>query len=360
MHRLLRQLILGRPRPPSDEVKNILVIRRNGIGDMVCALPVLRALKRGFPLCRITVLADRENAAIARFCEAVDEVLVFPLRPRLFRGRSWEAWRVGRELRKRKFDLVLGVSGSFSRLLARLVYGTGAPKRVGTISPERAPDPFYFTHCRIRPSGSRLHQVLTGVELLQTIGVDCDPDAIQLHLPQDEIAGAKRWLQSEIDPARPMVWLHLSNRRPESRWNAESFGRLAARLVEQTEACVVLARQKGDTVGGPELITGLPPRRAAWFENSSFVKFAAALSQARAVVCGDGGVMHLGAALGCRVVVLFSATEPEIWRPWGPDHLVLRRGPDVNMIGVDEVFDAVRDALADRRSRTALPAKVPR
>lgn len=348
IRRITKRLLFGTPRPASRDIRSILVIRRNGIGDMICALPLIRGLKRAHPQARLTVLADPANAAVARCCEAVDEVLVFPLGAPLFGGRTWQAWNTARCLRKRRFDLAVGVSGSFSRLLAQMIYGTGAGIRAGTLPPERVAEPFYYSHYRVRYDRSRTHQILTGAEILASMGIDCDPAAIQINLPASETNDAKAWFKSNLDPARPIVWLHLSNRRPESRWAPTNFKELALQLIERTDASVVLARAPGDPDFERSFFESLPRDRAAWFENESFLKFAAALSQARVVVCGDGGVMHLGAAVGSTVVALFSATEPEIWRPWGKAHVVLKRGDSVDLIPVADVLPAVVECLKSK------------
>jgi ADP-heptose:LPS heptosyltransferase len=345
IRRITKQLLFGTPRPPSRAIQNILVIRRNGIGDMLCAFPLLRALRKAHPAARLTVLADPANAEAARCCEAVDEVLVFPLRPRLVSGRTWEAWRTARELRKRRYDAVIGVSGSFSRLLAQMVYGTGAGIRAGTLPPERVAEPFYYSHYRVRYDASRTHQILAGAEILKSMGIDCDPNAIELRVSDAEAEWARAWIAAKLDASKPIVWLHLSNRRAESRWEASRFRELAHRLVNATDAGIVLARAPDDPHFQPSEFESLPTDRAAWFETGSFKQLAAGLARSQVAVCGDGGVMHLGAAVGTRVVAMFSGTEPEIWRPWGASHIVLRRGEDVDLISADEVFRAVVEFL---------------
>ncbi|MBV9463688.1 MAG: glycosyltransferase family 9 protein [Verrucomicrobiae bacterium] len=352
VRRFLRQLIYGRPRPPSHRIDRILAIRRNGIGDMVCALPVLRGLKKAYPRASLTVLASRENAEIARCCEAVDRVLVYPLGGGLpLRGRTWQSWRTAKALRRMKFDIVVGISGSFSRLLAVMVYGTGAGKRVGTIPPELASDPFYYTHFRIRPPGSRLHQIETGLEILQALGIQGDPDAIGFRPPDADLTAMDEWLRSKFAGGsghEPIVWLHISNNRPESRWDPKRFKKLAERLLSETNANLVIARAGRDRKAPVLPFRKILGDRATWFENPSLLQFAAALSRAKVVVCGDGGVMHLGAAVGSRVVALFSGTEPEIWRPRGREHVVLKRGETANQISVDEVYQAVARQLRSK------------
>jgi hypothetical protein len=61
----LLALAYGKPRsvPVQSAPRKILVIRRNGIGDMICALPLLRHLRAAFPLARLDVLAGARSCA---------------------------------------------------------------------------------------------------------------------------------------------------------------------------------------------------------------------------------------------------------------------------------------------------------
>ena len=64
-----------RPQPGSSGPR-ILVIRRNRLGDMLCTLPLLHALRSHFPQAHIAVACDSPGAPAARACQAVNDVIV--------------------------------------------------------------------------------------------------------------------------------------------------------------------------------------------------------------------------------------------------------------------------------------------
>lgn len=47
-----------------EEIKKILFLRHDGVGDMVLSTPLFRALKKNFPDARLTVLASERNYGI--------------------------------------------------------------------------------------------------------------------------------------------------------------------------------------------------------------------------------------------------------------------------------------------------------
>jgi heptosyltransferase-3 len=51
--------------------------------------------------------------------------------------------------------------------------------------------------------------------------------------------------------------------------------------------------------------------------------------------------MHFSTAVGTPTVGLFGKTNPENWAPWGVGHVALRRGPQADLISVDEVYQAL-------------------
>jgi ADP-heptose:LPS heptosyltransferase len=76
----------------------------------------------------------------------------------------------------------------------------------------------------------------------------------------------------------------------------------------------------------------------------------AALSVADRAICPDGGAMHLAAALGKPVVVLFGDSPVKRWRPWGvPNRVVRPESKDLAELPLEPVLGAFRE-LQDLRS----------
>lgn len=94
--------------PPSDTA-DILVLRPDEIGDMVLALPLLRALRLRYPRARLSLVAQGAPGRLAMELGLADEWIPLkggrPYLPVL--QSAWRAWLLARSLRGRRFGLVL-------------------------------------------------------------------------------------------------------------------------------------------------------------------------------------------------------------------------------------------------------------
>jgi heptosyltransferase III len=97
----------------------ILVIRRDNIGDLVCATPLLAALRARYPQAHIAALVNSYNAGVLAGNPAVDAVHAYTKLKHRNRGESWlgtllHRFRVLRELRKlQRGDRMRNLDGAF-------------------------------------------------------------------------------------------------------------------------------------------------------------------------------------------------------------------------------------------------------
>ena len=66
----------GPPTVPKDG--RILAIRLSALGDIVFALPALRALRAARPQAHLAWLVEDRHAALLRNHPAIDELLIYP------------------------------------------------------------------------------------------------------------------------------------------------------------------------------------------------------------------------------------------------------------------------------------------
>ena len=97
--------------------KNILIIRRDNIGDLLCVTPSIRALKHTYPDCSITILVNSYNRDVVANNSDIDHIEVYTKAKHKANGISlftvfFEKIKMILRLRKSKFDYVIIASAS--------------------------------------------------------------------------------------------------------------------------------------------------------------------------------------------------------------------------------------------------------
>src|SRR4030043_1822687 len=114
-------LLLRKTKTPSkSEVRKILFLRYDRIGDMVLSTAPLKALRRVYPHARITVLASERNYEILDHNPSVDEILIY-------KGIPWFI----REIRPRGDDLVIDPFLTYELRQAFMTCLAGGKYRIG-------------------------------------------------------------------------------------------------------------------------------------------------------------------------------------------------------------------------------------
>ena len=330
MRRALLRLAYGRPRSrgafDAAAARRILLIRRNGIGDMICALPLMRSVRAAFPAARIEVLASSTNAAVARSARVADEVLVYPPRSGLHRNKYANLFRVARELRSRDYDLVVAITGGHSTFLASIAYASGAAWRAGYV-PVRGEPHFAYT-LPVDPPPEDDHQVLRCLRLLDPLGAA--PGPIDLGFDPGDAARA---YATGIAGGR-FVLYNASATRPWNAWPAERVAELAAELNAKGLRTIV-----SGIAADRAVLERLKPKVAAVLEPPSIHHFAALAERSVFVMSGDGGAVHVAAAMKKPTFVLYPRRgSPRLWAPYGVPSAYVQSAGDVADIATADVL----------------------
>ncbi len=295
----------------------IVVLRALGLGDLLTAVPALRALRRAFPDARITLAGP---AALAALLPAglVDEWC--DTRPLA----ALDADLIGA-------DLAVNLHGRGPQSTAVLV--ATAPRRLvsyGVTSTWREDE----------------HEVHRWCRLLTEAGMPADPGELDLEIP-------------DVEPlAREAVLVHPGAAQPSRRWPVQRWAEVARRLQRLGPVLVTGSAGERSRAEAVTAAAGLPAQ--ACVAGATDVRGLAALvGHARLLVSADTGVAHLATALRTPSVVLFGPTSPRLWGP-PPDrsrHRVLWAGhtgdnfagrvdPGLLELTAEQVVDSAQGLLA--------------
>jgi len=142
-------------------------------------------------------------------------------------------------------------------------------------------------------------------------------------------------------------------------WEDDKFARLCDRITEELEYKVVFTGSKGH--GSIERIRSMMTVPSINLEGQTTLRDLAYLySLSGLLITTDSGPMHIAAAMNTPTVALFGPTDPSRTGPYGKGHIVVRKEMPcspcflkkcdtkrcMKEIGVDEVFEAVRESIS--------------
>jgi len=337
----------GRALPGFDpaQVRRVLVIRNDNIGDVLCTTPALAALRRRSPTAHVAILVASYSREALAGNPDVDEVLAYTKHKHRADGRRLAAWRelarVFAGVRARRYDVAVAMRAHFTGSLGWLAFLSGAPVRIGYAPPPRHPLRFSITHPIPLPAGPA-HEVERCLRLLEPLGVRDERPALVLARDAAAEAAMGESLRRRGAPAGgPLVALHVSSRRA-NRWPADRFAALGDWAAARG-ATVVLLEPPGEA----EAVRAVGEKmayRPVVQPTRSLGELAACLAQCRLCVCCDGGAMHVAAAVGTPTVAIFGAADPRRWAPWGAGHRVLWRDGIAEAVTLEEARQAVAEA----------------
>lgn len=344
-------LTLRRTRPPLESLRpdRVCVIKPSALGDVVQTMSLLSGLRRLWPTSHISWVVKQSLADILRGQPDLDEILPLPSR---FRSRPVAITReVLRALRAEPFDLAIDVQG-----LARsglLCLASGATRRVGFAN---AREGAAFTYTDRVPVSTMDVPVIDRYWLLaRALGATGNPPLPRLHCNPFVVANAREVLSGL---PRPLLAVCPGTTWETKRWPPRYFAALARRAYAEFGAGLMIVG--GDDTSGvaADLAANHPGPVVNLAGRTSLRELAAVSSVADVFLSGDTGPMHIAAAVGTRVVGVFTCTSPTRSGPGGSHDLVATRigcaASYVRKCSSMACMDELRPARVWRSLRAAL------
>lgn len=274
---------------------SVLVVRFSSIGDVLLITPLIRAIRHRHPDARITVLTKSAHVPLVSDNPNVNEVIGFQPDDSL----SATAARI----RSARYTHLLDLHDNLrSRILRALAPGPWHGY------------PMYRTARALLIHGKRdrypVHRPVAERYFAAARGLDVRPDGEppEFFLSSTAVSQAKAWLaETGLGVARPFVALAPGAAHATKRWPAEHWRALVDRIVASGMDVVVVGGP-GDEPIAQEVAAGRGARSQSAAGRFGLQATGAVLRQAKALVSGDTGVMHMATGVGTPVVALFGPT----------------------------------------------------
>ena len=322
----------------------LLVVRLGSLGDIVHAFPAVSGLRNSFANAEIVWLTHPKWEFLVKTAALATEVWTVET-------RDWSNLRAMlRQIRKHRFEVAIDYQGLWKS--AAIPFLARVPRRIGFSGEtvREAGVPMLYTD-RVKVTASA-HVADQNGALSARAGALIPVGDVALQVPADDQQVVRaRLLQEGIDD---YLVLSPGGGWRSKCWPAERYGSLAKRILDELGLRSVINVGPGEETLASSVMRGAGDAQPLPF-TGSLGQLMALLKNARSVVAGDTGPLHLADALGTQVVAIFGPTDPVRNGPYRRTGTVLRwegatttykRGADTDEsllhISVDEVLNALR------------------
>ena len=328
----------------NENIKNILVIRRNNAGDMICAIPVFRTLRKQFPDASITVLADSSNAHVVKGASFIDKLLVYEKGEGIYRNKYINYWKLFRQS-KTQFDLVIVLKVGFSSTTALVTLLSGARLRSGCLRDGWHPLWIcYNLPVRVHDEMKDMHAVDGYLEHLRIIGIKDHVRDMSIEIsPESRERAGDFFKEKNIRAADNVIVYNISNNRPDNMWPYERFRETTKLLSEHYSAAHIITAVPSDKDKAVALSNEM--ENTFYFpEKSKFMDFAALVEQSDLLICGEGGSMHIGASVHTPVISLWGDTASVgNWLHRTEKQFMIKKGKHVSTITPSDILEVITE-----------------
>lgn len=363
-----------------QQVRRILAIRLDNLGDVLMTTPALRAL-RAAPGRHLTLLTSSSGAALDGHLPMVDALWRY--------DAPWVKQATAVPNVAQDMAMIDRLrSGHFDAAVIFTVYSQSALP--ATLMCRLAGIPRCLAHCRENPyallsdhvierepqNGIR-HEVTRQLELVATVGANAHNTRLAFAVRPRDRQTLRARLRRTLgwQPHRTGRWLviHPGATAASRRWPAERFGHVAAQLADDFDAIAVTG-SASERALVESVCAAAGPKALPLAGTLTLGELGALIEQADLLIANNSGPVHLAAAVGTPVVDLYAMTNPQ-HTPWQVPHRVLQAQvpcaycyrsvcltpghPCLTGVQVDDVVAAAQSLLHEVEMKEDVPHIAP-
>ena len=287
---------------------NILIIRRDNIGDLLCTTPLLRGLKDQLKVTRLDVVTNAYAAPVLKGNHFIDNLYIYH---KLKHGHIsfmrviLERFFLIFNLRKHHYDYILAFDHRALNL-ARYLRKTKA-----------------LTPIQDWTDQTEVERVW---ELGQRLGLNGLPGSLELPSHLYDASSYNKNIQS--------LGIHISARRPRQQYPIMQRVKIIRTLHDLNSKLTFYIfwspgdsnnlMHPGDDDKAQSLKKELKDLPVKFIPTQTLESLIKGIQTCRSMIMADGGAMHIAAALNCPIIALFGDSNPKRWRPWGVSYTIMQ------------------------------------
>ncbi len=339
---------------PFDQIRSVLFLRSDGIGDAIVTTPLWRALKRRRPDLVIGVAGSFRNIPVLEADPDVDHTYDFANPDKQLRRAEVD------KARAMKYDLVFGCTyhrTTKTAILARRASAHGYTAYMLRGKPDNRV--YLFSKMIFWEVAFEKHMTLQLQHMLEeTLGITLSEDEQMpsLHIPSRVLSSTKSTIEElhRRHNTKTIVTINTEAASAHREWGIENTCAFAERLIKQHPGIYVALTSSPHRA--EELKSYLASRslnaNIGYFQTPTIFDAAALINESALVLTPDTSIVHVANALQ-KPVIGFYIKDTE-WKPFNiPSYVFIpKREAPISTVSVEDVLAAANDLL-DPTSQTS-------
>jgi len=312
--------------------KSYAIFVRSSYGDLLMVDPLIKYIKQVNTNNKITLFVEGKNVQLIEFMENIDYFYTIPSK-----GNKYLLFTLfGLKYRKNKYDISIAAKTGVGSANGFFPYILGAKKQISYISKTKTWTD-KLVNCPITYSEKIYHSQHYALGVLQLL------DSKLTKIP-DYLYPKLKIQVNTRNNLKPKLLISVSNTNDWCLLNNNTIASIINTISKEFNFDIYISALKSDYDQALDLkkkITQkstikLTPRLNDYLELMSSMDLC---------FFGEGGGMHIAAALGVHQVVLFGHTSKITWSPLSKIATVLDDKSNVNNIPTSKILDALKDKL---------------
>jgi ADP-heptose:LPS heptosyltransferase len=309
-----------------SEIHKIGIFRALYLGDMLCIVPAVRAVRKAFPSAHISLIGlPWQKEFVKRFPEYFDHFIEFPGWPGLPEqdAQADAIILFLKRMRAEHFDLVFQMHGNgfITNTLCSLWNARNVCGLTSVSQP--IPDEGLFPISEDDDD----HEILRFLKLTEALGLPSHGSELEFNFIGEELSNFRNMQTSLSLQSGKYVCIHAGARDERRRWSIDHFALVANHLCQLGHQVVLTG-----SVQEKELLLSLEKKIdypviniIQHFGDVGLGELAAFIKHSRMLISNDTGVSHIASALKVPSVIIFSPfSHVGRWAPLDTDrHLII-------------------------------------
>lgn len=306
--------------------ENVLVLRTDGLGDLILAIPILKHIKKAYGESRIYLLTRTEWRDLFQRCPYVDDII--PLNVRSYRINIFYRFRFLRLLREKNFGVAIHPAYSREPLSDEILCCSRAEQKIGFDGDltniglrEKTMNDSYYSRL-IRNASftcSEIERNRHFTEQLLGESIDSRDFQSELWITDTDRAVAQRLLrENQLDPqADSIVAIFPGASWTGREWDPSSYAEVADRIVAQYRAKIVICGAKSDLVAATSVASKMKARSINLAGRTNLCELAAVLKSCSLFIGNETGPLHMAVAVGMPTLCIMGGGHFGRFYPYG-------------------------------------------